>query len=312
MTGEVFYALDDAGRRAAGAPFVDTHVYAEHNGYVIAGLATLAAVDDDEVALAAAVTAAEAILSTHRVGDGAFLHAADDSGGRLYLADQVAMAEALLALFEATADLRWRDEAIATVGRLRATLFDDVTGAFFARTLTGAEVGVFAERRRPFELSVRASRLLLRLSHYSDLQHVDGLATWRDDALKGLKAFADPDALKAQGRAVGDYLLALEDALHEPVHVAIVAVDAQAKSPLYQAALKLHVPGRIVERLRPGGRFPDMGRPAAFVCGASFCSSPQFSAEALAATAQRFVLLDDDGGDEVGGSDEPDPLQAVE
>ena len=113
----------------------------------------------------------------------------------------------------------------------------------------------------------------------------------RQEALRCLRFFSAPRRFRKEGRGVGDYLLALEDALHEPVHLTVVGGDEQNWAPLHRAALELHLPGRIVERLTPGGRFPDLGQPAAFVCGAAFCSSPQFTADELHQTAKEFVRI---------------------
>lgn len=88
---------------------------------------------------------------------------------------------------------------------------------------------------------------------------------------------------------VGDYALALEDAVHEPFHISVVGNDDAATMALYARALQVHAPGVVIERTEPGERFPDLGRPAAFVCTESFCSQPLFDTPKFAAKVRTIL-----------------------
>jgi uncharacterized protein YyaL (SSP411 family) len=104
-----FFALDDAHRRALGVPHVDTHRYARENGWAALGLAELYAAGGDAEALAEAVGAARWALSERILDDGAFRHG--DGDAPACLADTLAMAEGLTALWRVTGADAWRTRA---------------------------------------------------------------------------------------------------------------------------------------------------------------------------------------------------------
>jgi uncharacterized protein YyaL (SSP411 family) len=284
MKGPEFYALDDKARRALGVPWIDERVYAEHNGHLIAGLADLYRVSGDDEVRALAEAAAARVLKTHRAGE-LLVHEAPAKSGKRFLIDQVAMGEATLALFDATGDARWLDESQRLALATRDALFDGERGLFLANTREADEV---LAPRTPFQLNARAARWFHRLSLHSDRPALKPLKAQAERALTSLSR---PGWIKKQGRAVGGYLLAVDELLEEPLHIAVVAKDRGAARALYAAALKQHAPGRVVEYLKPGGRFPDLGKPTAFVCGASFCSRPLKDEASLAKTVQAFLKV---------------------
>jgi len=68
VDGNVFYALDDAGRRKLGVPWVDTHVYASENGRAVVALSAFAKASGE--GLEVARCAAERLAKTHVLADG--------------------------------------------------------------------------------------------------------------------------------------------------------------------------------------------------------------------------------------------------
>src|SRR5439155_8705293 len=88
--GKVYYALDDAGRRALGTPRVDRHIYPRENGWAIVALCRLAAVVGDanerDELIARARRAAEWIQRRRRLPDGTYAHGERDAAGP-YLGD---------------------------------------------------------------------------------------------------------------------------------------------------------------------------------------------------------------------------------
>jgi len=271
VPGGEFYALDDAGRRALGAPRVDEGVYANLNGMMITALVELYEATGEAEVLARAQAAAERVLSTHRVGS-AFAHG--PTAGRppalFHLGDQVEMARALLALYEATGEEGYLRAAEANVTFVRASLSDAGRGGFYAHTVDPAAIGVFAARRKPLVENGVAARVLLRLARIS------GDDTLRDDAARALRAVADRAFIREHGRKVGEYLLALEEISSA---FAILSVVGPANDPrtenLHQAALRYAHPLRLVELGRPGeSRYPYPGAPAIYLCTADACSMP--------------------------------------
>ena len=283
MTGDRFYALPGAERRRAGAPHVDRSVYANLNGLMIRALAELYQATLDRDVLDLAVAAADRILRTHAVRGG-FSHGDRDSSAVLHLADQVEMARGLLALHQVTGEARYLGAASDAMTLVRTEMAAP-GGGFYAHTVDPEARGVFAERRIPIHHNAVAARVLLAL------YRIEGEQALHDGALAAVRAVGRPDALRVQGRKVGEYLLALEE-LRAPY--AIFSVVGPAGDPetaaLHRAALRFHHPTRLVELGRPGAsRYPYPGAPAVYLCTASACSMPIADPVELPEAARRFL-----------------------
>lgn len=278
--GPDYFSRSDAERRALGIPRVDTHVYASSNGMLIEALAALAIASGDPAPLEEAVRAAERIMRTHRRG-GLYAHDAGDDG-MLYLADQARMLAAFVALHQASGDRRWREAAIELADAMN--LLRDANGGYFAHTEDPDAIGVFRDRRVPIPDNAIAARALLALARSSDDE------ARRETAIEVLRACARPNELRALGRMVGEYLMALELAEAGHVLLSIVGPDDERTAALHRAALATYEPTRLVELARPGAsRYPYPGEPAIFLCTADACSMPVYAAEDLAPALRDFL-----------------------
>jgi uncharacterized protein YyaL (SSP411 family) len=270
--GPEYFALDDAARRAKGVPRVDTNVYADRNGLLIEALCRMYDSTGDEDALAMARSAAQRIVRTHAAPGGGFTHGDAAAAGApriLFLADQAAMGRALLALGEATGDRAWTYVAEELARTMRDRLEDRDGGGFRSHTDEGVAEGVLAEPLKPFQENALAARFLVRLFHTTAGDE------WRAAAERTLRALADPALIADQGRMVGDYLLALDELAHAPLHFDVVGKTGAADtSALLDAARGVYAPGRIVAVSAPGDTHPDIGRAAVYVCSDRVCSSP--------------------------------------
>jgi uncharacterized protein YyaL (SSP411 family) len=217
LSGHDFYTLDDAGRRQRGIPRVDTHEYGHENGLAIAAYVTLyestcrgakAAPPCDATALATAERAAARVLATHLTPKGGIAHDADPQAHTLHLADNAAFGYALARLFEVTHDAATLSAAEKIADLLAADLSDPATGALFGSTKDPDAVGVFAQRRVPFEDNVVAIRLLAKLA---TVGHEERRAGYRALAERVLEGVSRPEDIHGRGRMIGDYLLAVED-----------------------------------------------------------------------------------------------------
>jgi uncharacterized protein YyaL (SSP411 family) len=217
LSGHELYALGDVERRAKGIPRVDTHEYAHENGLAIAAYVTLyeatcrpavATPACEASALATAKLAAARILATHRTPKGGVAHDADPVAHVLHLADNAAFGYALARLYEATRDVAYRDAAERIVDLLTRELADPASGAFFGSTKDPDAVGVFSQRRVPFEDNVLAIRLLAKLA---SVGHEEKRAAFAALAEKTLEGIARPEEIHGRGRMIGDFLLAIED-----------------------------------------------------------------------------------------------------
>jgi uncharacterized protein YyaL (SSP411 family) len=257
-----------------GEPGVDKRQYARETAQAISGL--LAYYDATGVVEARelAVGATNWALANRTLPGGGFRHAEQDKGGP-YLADNVEMAKALLALHRSTGDREWLTQAQATADFIARTFVDPATGGFVVSASPEARQLTKPVKQR--EDNVTAVRMFSLLSSYT------GESRYREIAEAGMGYLTSPPILDAFG-FLPDVLLAEDELRNEPVHVTIVgAKDDPRSAALYKAALAYPLPNKRAEwwDKREGKLanidvdYPDYpDGPAAFACTSTFCSYP--------------------------------------
>ncbi len=265
-----------------GEPGVDRRLYARETAQAVAGL--LAYYDATGVIEARdlAVRAARWALDNRALPGGGFRHAEQDKGGP-YLADNVEMAKALLALHRSTGEREWLTRAQATADFIAKTFTDPATGGFVASASPDAKQMTKPIKQR--EDNVTAVRMFALLSSYT------GEARYREIAEAGMGYLTSPPVLDAFG-FLPDVLLAEDELRNEPVHVTIVgAKDDPRSAALYRAALAYPLVNKRAEwwdkregkLANPDVDYPDFpDGPAAFACTSTFCSYPVTQANEIA------------------------------
>jgi uncharacterized protein YyaL (SSP411 family) len=205
IDGHAYYARDDKGRRALGVPWVDLHVYARENGLAIAALASLYAATGDAATLARARKAADRILATHVLADGSVLHDSDKRDGPFFLADAAALGRGLARLAEVSKSQEYLEAAARILSGIHRKFADPTTGGLFEATQDPNAAGAFAQRGVPFAHNVVAARA------YALVGNLESDPSLRDRARVILAAVATPGGLAAQGRWLGEFLLALDE-----------------------------------------------------------------------------------------------------
>jgi hypothetical protein len=119
-----------------------------------------------------------------------------------YLADQVAMAQGVLALSAVTQDVRYEALARALGRGLRA--FRDDDGVLFASTLDPRATGAFAVRAKPLQDNVAAAQLWLDLA--------GRFPEFMEDARVLVQRLSAPTVVEELGRVLGNYLFMLQRA----------------------------------------------------------------------------------------------------
>lgn len=297
MTGERYYALSAAERRAVRAPRIDTNVYANYNGMTIAALCALFEATGDAAPLAAAERAYQVIERTHRAGE-LYRHAAEPRDELFHLSDQVEMGYALLALYGASARPPYRVRLSALLEATRASLFDDGRGTFASHTAHDDAVGVLAEPSISLQDNARIARLMLRAGAVSNddalraraLRVLRALAPQANDLLVASPT-PDAPALVALRKGAGDYALALEAAL---APYAVLTVVGPLEDPRTQALLasarNYDHPSRLLRHDAPGeGKYPYPGEPVLYLCNDNACSMPVHDPAGVAAAADTFM-----------------------
>jgi uncharacterized protein len=274
--GDVFYAKNDAERRAGAQPPIDTNSYARENGWAIANLTTLYDVTGDSKLLEAAQRSFDWVLANRRAPNGGFGHsrAADDD---THLGDTLAMAEAAMALYRSTAERHYLADAI-----LFATVIahdnKDPAGGYMVRAPEPGARGVLARPVKQIDENVAVVRLLNLLARNT------GKAAFRDDAEHGMRylvRLADNDLV------VPGALLADRELGREPAHVTIVGAKSDPRAQALYAAARTY-PTRYLriewldqrEGPLPAAdvEYPEMPQAAAFACANGTCSLPVFEA----------------------------------
>jgi uncharacterized protein YyaL (SSP411 family) len=266
-----------------GEPGVDRRQYTRETAQAVSGL--LAYYDATGVVESRdlAISGARWALANRALPGGGFRHAEQDKGGP-YLADNVEMAKALLALHRSTGTREWLDRARATADFIAKTFIDPATGGFVASASPDAQQLTKPIKQR--EDNVTAVRLFSLLSSYT------GESRYREIAEAGMGYLTSPPILDAFG-FLPDVLLAEDELRNEPVHVTVVgAKDDPRSAALYRAALAYPLGNKRAEwwDKREGKLanidvdYPDYSDgPAAFACTSTFCSYPVTEPREIAA-----------------------------
>jgi uncharacterized protein YyaL (SSP411 family) len=280
-----YFKLDDAQRRAQGVPRVDTHQYSRENGWAIAALAALYEASGDATALDHATSAANWIIQNRMLGDGGFSHDRNDSAGP-YLADTLAMGQAFLELYTATADRAWLS---------RAQRCADFIQAHFVKERSAGILTADAHVHQSFAPAPEFDENVAAVRWFNLLAHYGGRASDRTAAELAMRYLATPEVALARQSSVGGLLLADDEITSEPLHVAVVGSKTDpAASVLFHAALAIPTSYKRIEWAdladaplpNADVTYPNLGKPAAFFCTGAACSAPAFTTAEL---AQRLV-----------------------
>ena len=286
-------------RETRTQPATDDKVLAGWNGLAISALAEAGRALGDPRYVEAATRAARFVLSELRDPRGRLLRSWRDgtAGGRAYADDHALMADACLALYETTFDLRWFEDARRLTDELVRLFQDEERGGFF-QTGSDAEALVV----RPKELSDNAlpsgnsaaADALLRLAHLT------GEPAYERAGLSALRLVRE---LMVQAPAgFGHALGALDLAIGPVREVAIVGPpgDPATRALVDEILVRRFLPNHVLAVAAPDdaalrrvplleGRTEVDSRPTAYVCERFTCrlpvTEPAALAEALEGTA---------------------------
>jgi uncharacterized protein YyaL (SSP411 family) len=267
-------------RNGRPKPARDDKVLTDWNGLMISALARAAAVFEQPDWLTGARRAYAFVGQNLRDGQGRLGHAWRDGriGAAGMLDDYASMARAALALFEATGEAAYLEDAIQRT-RDAQELFGDADGSFFITAHDAADVPG-ARPRHPHD-GATPSGVGLMAEVLARLHHLTGQQGWRDAAERLIRAFTGaPDMLPQS-----PLLLAAADFVERGIVVVVAgAADDPAARALVQVALSSPDPATCVLRAPEGANWPDdspghgktrvNGAPAAYVCRGQTCSLP--------------------------------------
>ncbi len=270
-------------------PGLDDKRLTAWNALMIAALADAGAALERPDYREAATACATFLTEQLRDPEGRLLRTWKNGSGRLgaYLEDHAFLLEGLMALYQATFEVRWYEEAVALADTIIARFEDSERGGFFT---TASDHQQLPTRRKDLEDSPvpsgnsAAAFAMLRLALLS------GDGKYERHALGVLRLLAPIAARHPQ--AFGHLLAAVDFYLAPVREVAIVGPDPEPLVRTVRSSFRPHVVVAAGEPLATGspervpllaGREPVNGQAAAYVCEHFVCQAPVTSPEDLAA-----------------------------
>jgi uncharacterized protein YyaL (SSP411 family) len=272
-------------------PARDEKVLTAWNGLMLASFAEASVILERGDYSDIATRNAQFVLDNLR-RDGLLLRTYKDGQAKLngYLEDYAFFADGLLALYEATGELRWLEEAQTVTDRMVEEFWDEADGGFFYTGKSHEELIVrskdYMDNATPSGNSV-AAEVLLRLA----------VLTGREDysrrAVTVLRLIGD--MIRRYPSAFGRALGALDFYLSSPKEIVIMGENgAPDMRALLREVWKPYLPNKVVvqssgEDARASQIVPLLrertmidGHATAYVCESYTCQKPVTSAEELA------------------------------
>ncbi len=292
---DYFKLASDAERRKYGVPPIDHTVYTDLNARVIKAYVELYEASGEKQYLQIAARAANSILITRLQKEGWLIQVRQPTAPaneiRIHLLNtekrpllraQVEFGIALLSLYRATGELRWLNTAIKLADATRKRLEDPTLGGFYATSFNNSTDRV-SPRRKPLQDNGVAARFYYQLGRYTKNKDYEVTAE------KAVRATVSEQILDREGRIIGNLAVALETLTGQYVEFSIVGnSNDSAAIALFDAARKVHEPRKILHFEKPG-RYPELDRPALYICNPTACSVPIFNPQDVMKQAYQFV-----------------------
>ena len=283
----------DAERRQYGTPPVDHAIYTDKNSEVIIAYVHAYEAFSDKAFLDTAIRAANALIDKRMQKEGWILQATDnqliegdkrlrpyETQPRPFLSAQAWFGSAMMALYRVTSDEKWLNHARTIAMTLRELLEDKQNGGFFA-TIPDNTAAIIPIRK-PLEDNGTAAHFYYDLWVYT-----------KDDQFKAvpertLRAVADPEILRHEGKVTGQLALALEKVTAAYVEFSVVGDRSDPRTvALFDEARKTYHPRKLAHYEKPG-RYPDRGKPAMYICNPDMCTLPIEDPALVAKQVQSF------------------------
>jgi uncharacterized protein len=271
-------------------PERDEKILTAWNGLMLASFAEAAAVLERDDYFKAARDNARFVLANLR-RDGLLLRTSKDGRAKLngYLDDYAFFIDGLIALYEATGELEWLEEAIALADKMIAEFWDGADGGFFYTGKSHEQLIVrskdFFDNATPSGNSVAAG-VLVRLAVFT------GNASYRRLAANTLRLFTDQ--IRRHPSGFGFALCDLDFYLSSPVEIVLLGPPNDPRHrELSRVTSQIYLPNRIIVQSSPDQKRDRQlvplladremidAKPTAFVCENFTCNAPVHDSEAL-------------------------------
>ncbi len=272
-------------------PGFDDKVLADWNGLAIAALARAGAAFGEAGWVGMAASAFRFVMETMRVGGR--LHHAWRAGKlqHIAMADDLAnMADAALALYEATGEADYLEGAESLAAELDAHYRDETNGGYF---FTADDAPALIVRRRTVSDDATPAANGVMPGVLARLALMTGKNEYFERADELIRAFAGE--LQQNIFPLGSYIASLDTRL-KPVQIVLIG-SREETAELARATFGTSLPARVLMRVADGAALPEGhpahgktsvdGKPTAYVCAGETCSLPVTETAALEAELRR-------------------------
>jgi uncharacterized protein YyaL (SSP411 family) len=265
-------------------PGRDDKILADWNALLIAALVKASATFNEPAWLGLAAAAFDFIVQTMGQPDARIAHAyrAGTTSAQGLLEDQAGMIRAALALYEATSDAAYLEQALKMLAATEAA-FGDGAGAFYMAAADASDVIL---RSRNVTDGPTPSGIGLMAENYARLYHLTGEAAYRIKAEAVLAAYGGRRDMLAGSPA----LLAAADLLENATCIVVIG----GMETMSQLALAAPDPAVVVLSMDNSSTLPathpahGKTAPGAYVCRGGTCSLPVTTPEALHAQLRQI------------------------
>ena len=276
-------------------PGFDDKILADWNGLMIAALTRAGVAFDEPEWIDMAATAFRFVMEVMRPetnGTPRLHHAWREGRLRhLAMADDLAnMADAALALAEATGEAAYVTAAESLVAELDAWYADAANGGYF---FTASDAPALIVRRRTVSDDATPAANGTLPGIFTRLGLMSGKDAYLVKADALIRAFAGE--LQQNIFPLGSYLASLDTRLR-PVQIVLIGSNEET-APLARAAFSVSCPARVLLRVEDAATLPAGhpahgktaidGKPTAYVCAGETCSLPVTDTEALVEELRR-------------------------
>ena len=290
-------------RAARPTPFIDRTIYTGWNGMMASAFLEAHRVLGSSECRDQALKTIERLLKEAYVPGRGFYHSLVDGQAKIdgLLDDQVQMARALLAAYEATGETRYLDAALDVMGYVMESFWDDDFGGFFdIPTDRNSSVGL-GVTDKPIQDSPSPSSNAVAILVLDRLYQLTQNPEYRDKAERSLRAFGE--RCSQYGIFAATYFIALDRHIAPPAQAVVVgAREDERTQRLWHKALSTYRPKKLVslhdpsegneENLPPAllGMLQRSEEPLAYVCAGNTCALPTADLDQLESTLKNFGI----------------------
>jgi uncharacterized protein YyaL (SSP411 family) len=231
--------------------------------------------------LQTAVKIANKIVARSRLADGTFKTVIGNqntsrmrslpSSDFIYLKTQAHAGLAMLSLYQYTSDTTW------------LTFSEQLHAAVYKQLYDKEKGGMFSTNNMPVSLGgkVATTKVLVENGLYARFLTELSDLTGNEDYLKVaevcLRSVSAEKIVKNEERLIADYVMGLDKL--KKGHFVFTIVSSDRTSEEFKKMLQLvqsyYHPAKLIKVEGPG-HYPDLGKPALFVCSRNVCSQPIF------------------------------------